>query len=227
MNLVLQLRNNKKLVTSFSIFVFLFSLLAVSLLIGRIFIDDNPLERFLVTIFYFTTQSNFLIFIIMSLFLLKKNNNRWYPILCFIGLIDITITGLIFHIFLSSYMSSIGLMQQLLHTVIPIIYILFYFVVFNEKIKIKYFWISLIHPMIFIISVYAWIHPFFSHVFITVIPDISGSSYVYPILDPANYTYGIWGLILFIFGLLTPFLILVTLGMIYLKSKIEQKVTKN
>ena len=62
MNNILNLRNNKKFVTSFSIIFFLFSLTAIGLLIGRVFIDENPFERFLVTIFYFTTQSNLVIF---------------------------------------------------------------------------------------------------------------------------------------------------------------------
>jgi hypothetical protein len=226
MNNILNLRNNKKFVTSFSIIFFLFSLTAIGLLIGRVFIDENPFERFLVTIFYFTTQSNLVIFIILLLFIFKKNNKKWYSVLCFIGLIDITITGLVFHLFLASYMTSIGLMQHLLHTVIPILYLFFYFFIFSHQLQLKNFWISLIHPLIFVVSVYTWIHPFFGDTLLRVMTDLESASYVYPFLDPSIYVRGTLGLILFNFGLLTPLIFIISILMILLKRKFETSISK-
>lgn len=226
MRFVSNLRNNKTFVSSFSILVFLVSTLGVGLLIGRIFIDDQSFERFLVTIFYFTTQSNILVFIIMLLFLLKKDGPNWYKILSLIALIDITITGLIFHIFLTSFVANISLMQHILHTITPLLYIAFYYIVLDHKFKINQFWIGLIHPLIFLASVYSWIHPFFGHRIELIMLDFQGASYVYPFLDPATYSNGIMGLILFNFGLLAPFIILITILLIWIKSKIELSLIK-
>lgn len=225
MNFISKLRINKNFVSSFSIFVFLIATTGIGLLIGRIFIDDQVLSRFLVTIFYFTTQSNFLVFIIMLLFVFRRSNFSWFKALSFIGLIDITITGLVFHIFLTSYIANINFMQQLLHTITPLLYIAFYFIVLTDQLKLKDFWIALIHPLVFVVSVYTWIHPLFGEKIQSVMTDLQGASYVYPFLDPATYDNGITGLILFNFGLLTPLIILLTLGLIFIKSKFEHSIT--
>lgn len=226
MKVIYRLRNNVSIVSSFSIFVFLISLLAVSLLAGRVFIDDNPADRFLVTIFYFTTQSNTIIFLILLLFIFKKNNTKWFKIFALIGLIDIVITGLFFHLFLANYMESVGFMQQILHTVVPIFYLLFYFIVLDHTFKIKQCWISLIHPVIYGALVYLIIHPFFGQILTQVMVNLPGASYVYPFLDPSNYQHGIGGLLLFIFGVLTPIILLITSLLIYLKSQLEKSLLK-
>ncbi len=226
MKTIKKIRDNSSLVSSFSLFLFLVSLLAVSLLLGRVFIDDHPLDRFLVTIFYFTTQSNVIIFLIMIFYLLKKTNKSWFKILAFIGLIDIVITGLFFHLFLASYMDSVGFMQQVLHTVVPLLYILFYFIIIEDAFKIKDIWISLIHPVIYVISIYTWIHPLFGQLISRVMVDLPGASYVYPFLDPATYEHSIVGLILFNFGILTPTILVISFLLIYMKSRLEM-VLKN
>ena len=225
MKFFFNLRSNKKFVTSFSIILFVTSLVAISLLIGRIFIDSAPLDRFLVTIFYFTTQSNILVFVSMLLFLLNKEHRIWCKIISFIALVDITITGLVFYLFLSSYMVNVGLMQHLLHLGVPLLYLAFYFILLTSKISLKNFWIALIHPTVFIVSVYTWIHPFFGEMLSRVMTNIEGASYVYPFLDPSNYAQGTTGLLLFNLGLLTPFIILISLGLILLKNKFESRLS--
>jgi len=207
---------------SFSIFLFLVSLLAVSLLLGRVFIDDQPLDRFLVTIFYFTTQSNVIIFLIITLYLLKKFKQPWFKIIALIGLIDIVVTGLFFHLFLASYMNSVGFMQQVLHTVVPILYLIFYFVILEDTFRIRDIWISLIHPVIYALSIYTYIHPIFGQLISRVMVDLPGASYVYPFLDPATYEHGYRGLLLFNFGILIPTILIISLLLIYLKSRLEK-----
>lgn len=224
MKFISKLRNNKNFISSFSIFVFLISGLGVGLLIGRIFIDNQSFDRFLVTIFYFTTQSNFLVFFIMLLFMFKQDKKKWFKILSFIGLVDIIITGLVFNIFLTSFVANINLMQQLLHTIIPLIYIGFYFIVIDNNFKVRNFWIGLIHPLIFLVSVYTWIHPLFGDRIELIMLDFQGATYVYPFLDPSTYSNGITGLILFNLGLLMPLIILITIGLILIKSKIENSI---
>lgn len=224
MKSISNLRNNKTFISSFSIFVFLISALGVGLLIGRIFIDDQAIDRLLVTIFYFTTQSNFLVFMIMLFFLLKKDGKKWFKFLSLIALVDITITGLVFHIFLTTYVAHINLMQHLLHTITPVFYLAFYFIVLDHKFKVNQFWIGLIHPLIFIASVYTWIHPLFGDRIALIMLDFQGASYVYPFLDPATYNGNFLKLILFNFGLLMPLIILITLVLIWFKSKVEKSI---
>ncbi|MCF7929986.1 MAG: hypothetical protein K9L02_00570 [Acholeplasmataceae bacterium] len=224
MKFISGLRNNKTFVSSFSLLTFLISTLGIGLLIGRIFIDELAFDRFLVTIFYFTTQSNLLVFAVLFLFLLKKNHKKWFKIISLIALIDITITGLVFHIFLTTFVANINFMQHLLHTIIPLLYIAFYIVILDTNFKLNQFWIGLIHPFIFLVSVFTWIHPFFGDRIEQIMLDFQGASYVYPFLDPATYNNGFAGLLLFNLGLLMPLIILITIVMIFLKSKIEGKI---
>ncbi|MFH1692895.1 MAG: hypothetical protein ABH890_01275 [Bacillota bacterium] len=226
MNLILKLRNNNIFVSYFAIFVLGISALAVSLLIGRIFIDVNPIDRFLVTIFYFTTQSNILILIIMVCYILKQKDNGWFQILSLIGLIDILITSIFFHLFLASYLVGINMMQHLLHTGTPLLYLIFYFVIIEHTFRLKDAWIGLIHPIIFVISVYTWIHPIFGDTLAATLIDFQGASYVYPFMDPSTYQTGITGLLLFDLGILTPFVIVLSILVIYLKSSFELRITK-
>lgn len=226
MKSILKIRNNPSFVSSFSIFFFIVSLLAVSLLVGRVLLSENPFNRFLVTIFYFTTQSNFLIFFVILFYLLKKDKGNLFKVFAFIALIDITMTGFFFHILLASYMENVGFMQQVLHTVVPIFYIAFYFIILKDTIKINKFWISLIHPVIYVVLVYLLIHPFFGDILIEVMTDLPGASYVYPFLDPSRYSMGVPGLLIFICCILTPVILLTSLLMIYTKSKLELAIIK-
>ncbi|MBU1094064.1 MAG: hypothetical protein KKH01_06355 [Firmicutes bacterium] len=225
MEIISKLRHNKNFVTSFSIFVFLVTALGVGFLIGRVLVYESPFDRLIVTSLYFTTQSNLLVFIVMSLFLLKKGDKHWFKVLALIGLIDITITGFVFHLFLASYLSNINFMQHLLHTITPLFYISFYFIILNHIFSLKDFWIGLLHPLIFLVSVYTWIHPLFGNLLSSVLTDFQGASYIYPFLDPSTYSNGFTGLLIFNLGLLMPVIILMTIGLIYLKSRIENHIS--
>lgn len=226
MKFISSLRNNKIFVSSFSLLAFLISALGIALLIGRIFIDEHAFDRFLVTIFYFTTQSNFLIFAVMLLFLLKKDGTKWFKILSLIATVDITLTGLVFHIFLTTYVANINIMQHILHTMVPLLYITFYIVILDNKFKLNQFWIGLIHPLVFLVSVFTWIHPLFGDRIELIMLDFQGASYVYPFLDPATYTNGFVGVLLFNLGLLMPVIVLITIILIFIKSKIEKAINQ-
>ncbi|MFH0766694.1 MAG: hypothetical protein V1920_01225 [Bacillota bacterium] len=56
--------------------------------------------------------------------------------------------------------------------------------------------------------------------------DFQGASYVYPFMDPSTYQTGITGLLLFDLGILTPFVIVLSILVIYLKSSFELRITK-
>ncbi len=224
MKTITAMRNSRLFISSFSIIGFSLSLLAMALLLGRVFIDVHPLDRFLVTIFYFTTQSNIIIFIIMTSFLMKKSEKRWFEILAFIGLLDITITGLFFHLFLTQYMNSLGFIQQLLHTIIPIYYLLFYFIFIDDLFHLIDIWILFIHPIIYVVSVYTWIHPIFGPMLERVMVDLEGASYVYPFLDPSIYNQDSTLFFFLNLLLLTLIICVISFILILLKSLLERHI---
>ncbi|MGA0448097.1 MAG: hypothetical protein ACLTFB_01860 [Candidatus Phytoplasma pyri] len=109
-------------------------------------------------IWFFTKQSNILIFIIYLLYFFKSKKYNWYKYLVFIGLIDIMMTGIIYHFIINKGKSFIHffhkpnlekLLSQLEHTINPIFFLFFYFFYTKKTISYKNIWIALIHPSIY------------------------------------------------------------------------------
>ncbi|WP_334330883.1 hypothetical protein [Candidatus Phytoplasma prunorum] len=108
-------------------------------------------------IWFFTKQSNILIFIIYLLYFFKKKKYDWYSYLVFIGLIDIMMTGMIYHFIINKrsiinffYKLNLkNLLSQLEHTINPIFFLFFYFFLYKKTISYKNIWIALIHPSIY------------------------------------------------------------------------------
>lgn len=198
---------------------FLVSSWAIFLLIDRIFSHQDILNRSLATLFYFTTQSNILVWVVLIFCFTRLTNRKWFRNLSFIALIDIIITSLIFNLFLASFLDHIEIMQHVLHTIVPIIYVIFYILFLSEKRSYKTFYISLFHPLVFLFSVYLFIEPFFGNSLNVIYPDHDSGRFIYPFLDPNNYASGIFGLTLFIVGVLTPFIALTSLVMIYITAR--------
>jgi hypothetical protein len=170
---------------------------------------------------YFTTQSNLLLIIVSSLYLFKKDKPKWLPNLAFIALINIFVTGVVFHVLLTPFMARVSFLNHMLHTVNPVIYILFYFLISPEKIIPKKFYISLIYPLIYMMFVYLLIEPIFGNLLDQLMPDFVGARYVYPFLDPRTYHSGIQGLIIFNLGILAPIIALIAYLLALLKYKFE------
>ncbi|CAP18304.1 conserved hypothetical protein [Candidatus Phytoplasma mali] len=115
---------------------------------------DTPISL----IWFFTKQSNILIFIIYLLYFFKTKNYDWYIYLVFIGLIDIMMTGMIYHFIINKGSSFVkfyhhpnlkNFLSQLEHTINPIFFLFFYFVYTKKTISYKNIWIALIHPSIY------------------------------------------------------------------------------
>src|SRR5690554_3901864 len=97
------IRDNQKVSSIF--YLVLFATFAISVilqLINAIFFAKDGLLRLV----YFTIQSNILITVIMGIYILKKPVANWFTRLTFIGLVNISVTGIVFHILLTPYMSS-------------------------------------------------------------------------------------------------------------------------
>ena len=211
---LLNFRDKQSYKLSLLIPAFLVSSWAIFLLVYRIFEFPNQQDRALATLFYFTTQSNILIWFVLLLGFTKFAHHKWVQYLAFIALIDILITGIVFHVFLASFLDQIELMQHVLHTVVPITYLLFYTLTIKQKLPIRKFYIALIHPLIFLISVYLFIEPIFGDILNVIYPDLESARYVYPFLDPVYYELKILGLIGFISLVLTPFICLISIASI-------------
>ena len=219
-----RLLHDKKIILIYSIFVLLFGILGISLEVARALYDDNFGASLFVTFLYFTTQSNLLLTVTLLLFLLKKRHKKSLNYLAFITLVNIVITAVVFHILLVPYMEKIGFIHHVLHTVNPILYVLFYYIIYDQKLPLNKFWIALIYPLVFMASVYIFIEPFFGDLIENTIPDFASARYVYPFLDPKNYKRETLGLLAFNLGLLAPIFTLFSYLLLYFKQKIYLKI---
>jgi hypothetical protein len=218
------LRDRENFIKWFPILVLSWGLLGIMQLLGRALLGETPGPSLLITSIYFTTQSNVLITLIVILFILGYSNRKWFKYIAFIGLLNIVITGIIFHLLLTPYMESVSFMNHVLHTVNPILYFIFYFVIITNYIGLKKFWVSLIYPLIYLSFVYAIVEPLFGDTFDFIMPDYEGARYVYPFLDPRLYDTGVRGLLVFNLGILAPLICILAVFLIFLKLKLEKKI---
>jgi hypothetical protein len=205
----------------FAFLVFLSGLYGIILEILRAINSTNFSEYILVTSFYFTTQTNLLLTITALLFVLKFHEKKWFKYLIFITLINVLITAIVFHILLVPYMENVDLIQHVLHTVNPLLFIIFYFLFYEQILPVKMFWICFIYPFVFILSVYLFIEPIFGNLMETTMPEFASARYVYPFLDPRIYDKSWLGLWSFILGIITPLTAIISYISIWLKSKID------
>ncbi len=221
---MVELIKNNKMSIGFAIIVFAFGLLGIALEILRAIQSSNFMGTIFVTFLYFTTQSNLLITIAVLLFILKKADSKIYQYFAFIALINMSITAIIFHAILVPYMSQINLIQHVLHTINPLLYFIFYFVFFKQNLSTNKFWISLIYPFLFLVTVYVIIEPIFGNYLETLVSDFTSARYIYPFLDPRNYERETLGVIGFNLGILAPTIALFSFILISLKSIFDKKI---
>lgn len=217
------IRNREQAKRTIAYLVFSWGLFGIFLQFTRSFFSPQPLESFLTNFVYFTTQSNIFITIIAYLYIRGKLHGSLYSSLSFIALLNIFITGVVFHILLTPYMSQVSFLNHVLHTINPILYIIFYFTLITEFPPIKKVWISLIYPLIYALLVYIFIEPVLGDLLDQLIDVFDSARYVYPFLDPSNYDNGLLGAILFNLGVLAPIMLVLSFLLLYLKQKFEQK----
>ena len=96
---------------------------------------------------YFTNQSNLIVFVTVFLVFVNWHDRKWFKYLSAIALVNITMTGLIYHLLLAT--PPILFQSHLTHTITPILYVLVYFTCLEDSLKPKQFWIPLIYPLIY------------------------------------------------------------------------------
>jgi hypothetical protein len=222
-NLARVLRDRKPYKLILTYLVFGWGLLGVLLLYTDTLYDPTATRTVLTTSFYFTTQSNLFITVVALLYLLKQDDKPWFKYVAFIGLVNIFMTGVIFHVLLTPFMGGVSFLNHVLHTINPILYVLFYFFILPNHITQKTLWIGIIYPLLYVCLVFLLIEPIFGDLLDTQLPDFVGARYVYPFLDPREYEQGFKGVILFNLGIITPIILAITSLLIYLKSLFEKK----
>jgi hypothetical protein len=194
----------------------------VLLLYTDTFYDPTATRTVLTTSFYFTTQSNLFITIVSLLYLLKQEIKPWFKYVAFIGLVNIFMTGIIFHILLTPFMGGVSFLNHILHTINPILYVLFYFFIFKDHITQRKLWIGILYPLIYVALVFILIEPMFGDLLDSQLPNFVGARYVYPFLDPREYDRGFLGVLLFNLGIITPIILGITSLLILMKSQFEK-----
>lgn len=201
--MITKIRNNSNYLKILVLITFSFSVYSVLNLI------DNPsLIDFLERLRMYTNISNLLVFVILVLFMFSFNQKWWFKYLAVIGLVAILMTGIIFHLFVSD--GNVDFSGHIVHTVNPIMYSLFYFLVITPSIKLKHFWITLIMPLIYFLVILL-IGPFTNW-------------YPYDFMNPTLEGKDLLSVLSFSVGLLLPVISILTLILIYLKSLLEKKI---
>ncbi|WP_049821837.1 hypothetical protein [Candidatus Phytoplasma mali] len=105
-------------------------------------------------IYYYTNQSNILVLITMTLFFTSFRKNPKFSCLAFITLTSILFTAIINHTIvcpteLKDFSFSLETYYHYHHTIIPILYTIFYFFKNIPPIDMKKVYISLIQPLVY------------------------------------------------------------------------------
>jgi hypothetical protein len=153
---------------------------------------------------------------------LKQEIKPWFKYVAFIGLVNIFMTGIIFHILLTPFMGGVSFLNHILHTINPILYVLFYFFIFKDHITQRKLWIGILYPLIYVALVFILIEPMFGDLLDSQLPNFVGARYVYPFLDPREYDRGFLGVLLFNLGIITPIILGITSLLILMKSQFEK-----
>lgn len=219
MKSISSLRFKKNMSLYFSYIVLLSSFVSVLI---QLISSMNASKYGYTTLIYFTIQSNLFVSLISLVFILKKHSRQWFKYLSFITLINISITALVFHSMLTPYMESVGILQQMLHTINPLLYIFFYFIFVDSIISFKSIWISLVYPLLYMVFVFGFVSPLLGDIMESSSSSMNSGRYVYPFLNPNNYDNDYIGLLIFNLLILAPSILILSGILIYIKQKYEK-----
>lgn len=202
-------------------FIFFWSLFGVILSYSNFLFNQTNFPTLISTSLYFTIQSNLLVFVVVAIYTFKKDL-KILKYFSFIVLVNMMITGIVFHVLLASEMpNGVNFTNHVLHTITPIIYLFFYLIYIDQLIPIKRFWIALIYPLFYMLFVFLIVAPFLGEMIEQYITSFQGIRYIYPFLDPSNYSRGFLGMLLFNLGVIMPCFLLLSMILLWLKNHIE------
>lgn len=171
------------------------------------FTNDGNIIQSLKDQWYFTNQSNIIVLVTVTLYWARYDNKKWFRYLASIALVNIFITSTGFHFILAP--ETIDYYGHLSHTINPILYILWYFIVVRDIVPLKLFWINIIYPMTYLLLV-------------LILGTFPLGFYPYGFLDVAEN--GLANVLQFTLTILFPLYTVVALLMTTLKYQLEQRV---
>ncbi|CCV64335.1 conserved hypothetical protein [Alteracholeplasma palmae J233] len=189
--------------------ILFFAALGVLLSLIDSITHNKPLDM----IAYFTNQSNILVVVVLSLYFFNKQDEKWYRILSIVALVDILMTGLIYH-FVINGIANIGNMSfngQLVHTITPLLFPVFYYLLVKGVVTFKQLSFALVHPLIY-----------FS--FFMIFGGLI-KWYPYDFLNPTLPNKSLGSVAAFSLGILLPIILVFTLVLATLKNLIEKRQT--
>lgn len=177
--------------------------------------NPEPWYEGLINQWYFTNQSNMLVTLTVVLYWIRLDHKPFFKYLASITLVNIFITATGFHFILAP--ETIDFYGHLSHTIVPILYVVFYFTAIRAHLKLKQFWINLIYPMSYLL-------------FVLILGDfplrLVGGGYPYGFVDPNAYDNGLAGLLQFTLLIMFPAYTVISILMVYLKSLFERLISQ-
>ncbi|HHW80026.1 MAG TPA: Pr6Pr family membrane protein [Acholeplasmataceae bacterium] len=191
----------------------------IGLIFGSIAVVNTIAYQGVQAFRYFTNQSNLLFLIVFILLYFKLEERISFKIISFITLISMSITGVVFHLLLTDSVGSTdGLIRSIYdlnnwqnlvtHTINPLYFLIFYTIFIIDDLKIKDFWIGIIHPLAYFILILA-LSPLTNF-------------YPYPFLDVSlNGLAGVLKMTLLVMlPLIVVFILVLTTANYYLNKKL-------
>jgi hypothetical protein len=189
--------------------LFVLSFWYVSWTLSGVSVDGNLLDG-ITNQWYFTNQTNTLVVVTTVLFWTRYEHKGWFKYLASIVLVNIVITATGYHFILRP--DNIGFYGHLSHTIVPIIYVIYYFIAVRNPIKLSKFWINIIYPMVYLVLV-------------LILGTFPLGEYPYGFLDvEAN---GLNNVLRFTLIFMLPGYTLIAFLMTYLKNIFEKKLIHN
>jgi hypothetical protein len=172
-------------------------------------VDGNLLDG-ITNQWYFTNQTNTLVVITTVLFWSRFERRPWFKYVSSIVLVNIIITATGYHFILAP--DVVDFYSHLSHTIVPILYIVFYFIAVRNPIKLSMFWVNIIYPMVYLGLV-------------LILGTFPLGEYPYGFLDvEAN---GLSNVLRFTVLFMLPGYTFIAFLMTYLKTLFEKKLVSN
>ena len=172
-------------------------------------VDGNLLDG-ITNQWYFSNQSNTLVVMTTVLFWSRFERRPWFKYLSSIVLVNIIITATGFHFILAP--DNVDFYGHLSHTIVPILYVVFYFIAVRNPIKLSMFWINIMYPMVYLVLV-------------LILGTFPLGEYPYGFLDvEAN---GLSNVLRFTVLFMLPGYTFIAFLMTYLKTLFEKKLVSN
>ncbi len=160
---------------------------------------------------YFTNISNLLIMVVLGLYLFNFDEKPWFKYIALIALVNILMTGIIYHLLVNGISSfgSVSFDGHIKHTLNPVLYPIFYYLLVTPSVKISKFWVTLVFPLIYFLFFVAFgqfIEP------------------PYKFMNPYATGNSLIGVLTFCLLVLLPVIAVFTIGLMALKQYEEKKV---